>query len=310
MFRSVQVLRGVAACSVLMLHVSQSARFAHKFDLGAAGVDLFFVISGFIMAQVTAAGGGRTPGQFLFDRFWRIYPLWLIAVTPWIFWTNPAWSRLMASLTLWPVYGSWVIPALRVGWTLSFEMLFYFALAASMRVGAKPVLALFAIMLSGAATLGWPIFNYFGNPMIFEFLFGVAIAHSPKLPKVAPPLLLFALFALWLAPTWVGDGELTWRIASAWRVLYWGMPAALIVYACVSAEAVFASGYWLPALVIGDASYSLYLFHPAVIELPVPWPIKFMLAVAAGVTVWWFIERRLLALKRAVPLAAGQRVSL
>ena len=73
--RSIQVLRGIAAMAVVAHHAFDGPR------LGAAGVDLFFVISGFIMATCT---GARSPGQFLADRAWRIYPLWLIAVAPWI----------------------------------------------------------------------------------------------------------------------------------------------------------------------------------------------------------------------------------
>ena len=129
-----------------MLHAT-----GQRFVNGAAGVDLFFVISGFIMATIVAAQPDRTPQKFLLDRFWRIYPLWWIAVVPWILWTLPDWQRLTTSITLWPIFGTWQTPALRVGWTLSFEMLFYFAVAASMRVGVKPLLGLFAVMLGG----GW-----------------------------------------------------------------------------------------------------------------------------------------------------------
>src|SRR5205823_2956261 len=104
-----------------------------------------------------------------------------------IWWTHPDWPSLAASLTLWPVFDKMTVPVLQVGWTLSFEMLFYFALAGSMRIGVKSVLALFGIMLVGAALVRAPIFNFFGNPMIFEFLFGVAIAKLPKDKRLALP---------------------------------------------------------------------------------------------------------------------------
>src|SRR5438128_2745859 len=68
---------------------------------GAAGVDLFFVISGFIMAQVSL---GRTAGQFLGDRLWRIYPLWWVAVLPWLFLLPRGPTFIASSLTLWPIY--------------------------------------------------------------------------------------------------------------------------------------------------------------------------------------------------------------
>src|SRR5215471_6743859 len=95
----------------------------HGFEgthLGAAGVDLFFVISGFIMATCSA---GRQPLQFLADRAWRIYPLWLIAVIPWLLMSPQTFLEIVRSITLWPVYGGRLLnPALGVGWTLSFEL--------------------------------------------------------------------------------------------------------------------------------------------------------------------------------------------
>lgn len=286
--RSIQVLRGVAASGVVCQHAWPGL------TKGATGVDLFFVISGFIMASIP-----KGP-SFLFDRFWRIFPLWWIAVLPWIFFTRPAWPKIAASLTLWPIYAAWTVPALRVGWTLSFEMLFYFALAASMRIGVKPVLAMFALMLAGAALIRWPIFNYLGNPMIFEFLFGVAIVALPKAPRLALPMLAVALGVLAISPAWVGDvSGVTMHVASAWRVLWWGDPAALIVYACVSAEDVFAGRWWLPALILGDASYSIYLFHPAVLTVA-SGLFGAVLAIAAGLAAWWLLERRIIALRPAL----------
>ena len=268
------------------------------FPTGAAGVDLFFVISGFIMA---GNAKGKTPGRFLSDRFWRIYPLWWIAVLPWMLWTEPRWERLAASVTLWPIYSSWQVPDLRVGWTLSFEMLFYCAMGLAIRLGAMPLLALYGIMLAAAFLTHWPLFYYLGNPMILEFLAGVLIAQAPKEAKLTLPLLGLALIVLAFSPARVGDGEMTLRLAAVWRVLWWGIPAALIVYACVSAEAAFQSHAWRFPLLLGNASYSIDLFHPAFMDLPVPWPIRFVVAVAAGVIVYWFIERRLLMMRRGRP---------
>jgi peptidoglycan/LPS O-acetylase OafA/YrhL len=144
--------------------------------LGAAGVDLFFVISGFIMATIAKPSAGR----FLFDRFWRIFPLWLVAVTPWLIALRPGPSIIAASLTLWPVYHQFTMPALDVGWTLSFELLFYVAMALGMRTRAAVPLTLFGVALAAGALTHAPIFDYVGNPMIFEFLFGVGIAKLPR----------------------------------------------------------------------------------------------------------------------------------
>ena len=116
--RSIQVLRAVAACAVVVVHsYLRSGQFeANAIRLGAAGVDLFFVISGFIMAHVAV---GRTSGQFMRDRIWRIYPMWWLAVIPWLFILNFGVPNLLASATLWPVYGAtFSYPLPKLGWTL------------------------------------------------------------------------------------------------------------------------------------------------------------------------------------------------
>src|SRR3569623_1364627 len=79
--RSIQVLRAVAACAVVVLHaVHDIDAPIDRTGFGAAGVDLFFVISGFIIANVAQ---GRGDGEILRDRLWRIYPLWWVALLPW-----------------------------------------------------------------------------------------------------------------------------------------------------------------------------------------------------------------------------------
>src|SRR3954447_5293409 len=122
--RSIQVLRAVAACAVVVLHAYPDAHApVGNAGYGAAGADLFFVISGFIMANVSQ---GRTGREFLGDRLWRIYPLWWVAVLPWLFMLPRGPTFIASSITLWPIYGAYYyVPVLKVAWTLSFELLFY-----------------------------------------------------------------------------------------------------------------------------------------------------------------------------------------
>ena len=79
--RSIQILRAFAAFSVVALHSYMSSQSvdASPFRIGAAGVDLFFVISGFIIATIAPS---QAPGAFLLSRAWRIYPLWFVALLP------------------------------------------------------------------------------------------------------------------------------------------------------------------------------------------------------------------------------------
>ena len=98
--RSIQVLRAVAACAVVVLHAYPKVHApVGSAGYGAAGVDLFFVISGFIMASVAE---GRSAAGFAADRLWRIYPLWWLAVLPWLFLVPRGPTFIASSLTLWP----------------------------------------------------------------------------------------------------------------------------------------------------------------------------------------------------------------
>jgi len=292
------VLRGVAACSVVILHgryFSGAPMGDSVARLGAAGVDLFFVISGFIMATIAKPSAGR----FLIDRFWRIVPFWFVALAPWLAWKQPTGSVLLASLTLWPVYHQFTAPALSLGWTLSFELLFYLSLAAALLTRPLVPLTSFALALVAGVLTHAPVFDFIGNPMIFEFLFGVAIARLPRETRFALPLLAAGVIGLAVAPQQLFHAEIAVDAArSGWRVLFWGFPSALVVYGCLSAERAFARRELSPLVLLGDASYSIYLFHLAFIRiLNLPWPVEFFLAVAGGIAVWRFVERPLLRLK-------------
>ena len=166
--RSIQVLRAVAACAVVTLHAYDYVDLDSAARVGAAGVDLFFVISGYIMATVAA---DNTPGRFLSDRAWRILPLWFIAVSPWLLGQHNSPDTIAASLTLWPVYhGRIILPALGLGWTLAFEFLFYFGFALALASRHLVALTLFAAFFLLGFTTGRALFVYLGNPMALEFL--------------------------------------------------------------------------------------------------------------------------------------------
>ena len=296
MFRSIQVFRGLAACAVVVVHAYFQAGpgTVKAVALGSAGVDLFFVISGFIMATIA-----KRP-SFLFDRFWRIYPLWFVALLPWWYFHRHmlGWPTVAASLTLWPVYDRFTAPTLALGWTLSFEMLFYVSLALSLKVGARVPLALFAVCLMGGILTDAPLFDFLGNPMIFEFLLGVVIAKLPKDENWAWPLLLIGVAVFAASPQMIA--ELDVRLADAvWlRPLFWGIPAAFLVYSALSYERLFQSTAWNIPVLLGNASFSIYLFHLLFVrKFHAPWPVVLVVAVVASVVMWWTVERRILAMK-------------
>jgi peptidoglycan/LPS O-acetylase OafA/YrhL len=151
---------------------------------------------------------------------------------------------------------------LPVGWTLNFEMLFYgvFAIGLACR---RPPLQTLLILLGPLAVLGffrapdWPALLYFANPLVLEFCFGVALAASlPAWP--ARRMQARAWGALWL----LGLALLLLLVPPGhWRFLVWGMPAAMMVAGAVGLEA--SCGARIPRLVLllGDASYAIYLVH-------------------------------------------------
>ncbi|MEO7410937.1 MAG: acyltransferase [Sphingomicrobium sp.] len=291
--RSVQVVRAVAACAVLLCHTA-------GWSLGAAGVDLFFVISGFIIGTVMPGRGARS---FFADRLRRIYPIYFVALLPWalvgaLFATIPL-DRLVSSLTLWPIWGgAFVVPFNPPAWTLCFEMLFY--VGAALALATKCKWLPFAI--AGMAALlyqWWPgaLLGFVGNPMILEFCAGLALTRLPRRAGVAGAAIPVALLLFALSPAaLLADGALAIDAGqSALRVAWWGVPSLLLAYAALTFEIAFAGKAWDGAVLVGDASYSLYLTHvlPALI-LSWWWPVESLAILALGVAVHLAVEKPLL----------------
>jgi exopolysaccharide production protein ExoZ len=122
--KSIQILRAAAALGVLLDHAGRWLDVAPIVDIGAAGVDLFFVISGFIMVYTSERLFGQTgaPQRFLARRIIRIVPL---------YWTLTAFAALVLFGFGPNTLGSYLFipthrgPILTVGWTLNYEMMFY-----------------------------------------------------------------------------------------------------------------------------------------------------------------------------------------
>src|SRR6266540_1765778 len=115
---SIQVMRFIAASMVVLCHCASG-----HFFVGSAGVDIFFVISGYIITGVMAK---KNVASFVRDRLTRIYPPYWLALLPLLVleWDGD-FLRLLSSVSLWPIFGEFRRLYLQVGWTLSYEMLFY-----------------------------------------------------------------------------------------------------------------------------------------------------------------------------------------
>ncbi|MBV8841101.1 MAG: acyltransferase, partial [Alphaproteobacteria bacterium] len=205
---------------------------------------------------------GRVPHEFMLSRITRVVPLYFLFTIPSMlmqFGTSGfGWRNLLATFCFLPATDVVTLPALHVGWTLCFEMLFY-GCAALVLLDRRFLVALVAAY--GVASLLRPagaVFQFVGNPIILEFLFGVAIAFAPRnrLGIWALPCGIILLLAAGLtgtaptaAPALAADDGLR-------RVLVYGIPALLIVYGCLQIKARESRWTYL-----GEASYSLYVSH-------------------------------------------------
>jgi peptidoglycan/LPS O-acetylase OafA/YrhL len=278
----VQALRALAATAVAVAHVG--AEFDGHLALpgllpnlvyGAAGVDLFFVISGFVMVYASerlfgSEGAFRT---FMLRRVIRIVPIYWAMTTVMLLYVMArgfAASDASPALAFWSYF---FIPYLRpsggpgplygLGWTLNYEMMFYLlfgcALFARRHMAVlivTAVLVAFAIFHALAPPLSVQI-DFWTNPIILEFVLGMGLALVYRWGARLPRSVCYALAACALA---IFVSTLTANPQPRWLV--WGGPAAMLVAAVTLAD---RSSY-VPSTVValGDASYALYLIHPAV----------------------------------------------
>lgn len=288
---TLQSLRAVAALLVLAGHAAQiDGRFfgqpvtSGQWVLGFAGVDLFFVISGFVMVYVTHGkphGHASFIGRFVYARLTRVYPIYwfftLLALTAYML-VPGALTRELADLHIWQSFTLWPIendvPILHVGWTLTHEIYFYLVFALFLFLPERWLPALMAIwavlVIAGSLALdGLPAIGALVvNPLTIEFILGAVAgmlicSGEKRLARVA-----LVMAAVWI----VMAGILTWpenaeAFPSGWtRVAAFGIPSALIVYGAVSLEmqGMLKPPGWL--VILGDWSYALYLSHLLVLS--------------------------------------------
>jgi exopolysaccharide production protein ExoZ len=294
----IQLLRAGAALLVVLCHGSSellrtpNAAAIPVLELmsnkGLFGVDIFFVVSGFIMFLISNKRLQEVgyAGQFLADRIIRIVPLYYLVTTLMICVTifapefkhnNPLNIEYILSSycfvpTINPITKEYQ-PILGIGWTLNYEMFFYSIFAFGILVFRRRAFYAIIAILIGSYIIGRVfhvnqiVFQSWTKSIILEFMFGIFIARlytsSWRLPG-----LIAALLVAGGAIVWMSVGPSTG--GSPYRGFIWGVPAALIVGALVLSSRdrarekgpVFAS-----LIVVGDASYSLYLTHLFVMRI-------------------------------------------
>lgn len=250
----------------------------YSLAIGRSGVDIFFVISGFIMVYVTTdsfqkKGSGL---DFMIKRSIRIIPVYwfytlvmagLLVLSPQNFSGGKSLQpdHLFASLAFiaWPSNTGDLKPVLQAGWTLNFEMYFYLVVALLLRFPSKHYFSLLSTFFIGSIFLGLlfpglpaPL-KVLTSPLLLEFLMGtlagILFLSLSKIPY--PGLITLSGFVLLIIASIVlGD-------TTALRWLKWGAPGFLIVLGSAFLER--QSSFRIPRLLItlGDSSYSLYLTH-------------------------------------------------
>jgi peptidoglycan/LPS O-acetylase OafA/YrhL len=289
----VQALRFVAAAMVLLSHLQHEvpsiAGVAHDGYVPwrpvffAGGVDIFFVISGFIMYTIAAADFGR-PGaarEFLVRRLLRVLPPYWLFTTAMVvaavaFSSHVAHSQLtlvhvLASYFFIPVanaYGK-LFPVLILGWTLNFEMLFYVVFTVGLLFSRRRGLAVIGGVIALLGVTGLVVsappgpFAFWCNPIVFEFLMGIGLAWARQrgvtwAPVAAIASVLAGVLVMVLAMR-AGWADHLWLA----RPLWMGVPACLVCAGAVFVREQGAPGPVLRALMFGgDASFAIYLSHP------------------------------------------------
>jgi exopolysaccharide production protein ExoZ len=337
-WRSLQALRAVAALMVVAYHALEQWRDTRPADLrlgaawpnGAAGVDLFFVISGVVMVAASTRLAERRDGWrvFLRHRVERVAPLYWLATTAKLalvlavpglarhLW--PGWGNVVCSYLFLPAANAAgeVRPVLPVGWTLSFEMLFYLVFASGLALrppgGLRGVVLCVVLPVLGALSLlglarapGWPAASVLCDPLVLEFGAGAVLGvWSLRAPAPAPARR--GVTAAWLLLAGAAALALVGLPAGTpwWRALDWGGPAALLVAALLAVERAVPVRWpgWL--LRLGDASYAIYLAHGfvlaglAALHLPAAWVLlaaALALSSGVGLAVHRWVERPLAA---------------
>jgi len=298
MLINVQFLRFAAALLVVIYHASHHVRstgadqgmvFSAGEAIGFAGVDVFFVISGFIMSYTTINQQGKQAGfDFIKRRLARIYsgywPFFLSALALFS-WARPAHlaeSNLLKSFILWPQSLNRVL--LEISWTLSFEMYFYIVFCMLLFVGMR--LRIRLLIISAALIAGFDVYRHWyllgfspenlhalgfadqflTSPFLLEFLAGALLASKMKSRSVSSGWLnLAAGIGGFAVAGWVNVEVYQGAIEQGYyvvpRVLLFGIPSLFILYGLVQLEQNGLVATRRFSLATGGASYALYLCH-------------------------------------------------
>lgn len=292
MIWNLQALRGFAAVLVVAHHMRDVAAPAEvgpiAIVVGAAGVDIFFVLSGVVIG-LAICQPGQSPGGFALRRALRIAPLyWLVTLivaglaalglAPLGHPTGGlARADILMSLAFLPYLRETglLMPVLGVGWTLNYEGFFYVLAAGCLvlppgrRLGALVLVLLALVGLGLTLPTEGALARFYTSPLLLEFAAGLGLAGwwrntrrgtadlTVGLCLAGAGLTLFIWHATWP----------DFAMLHPWRALVFGLPAVLIVAACLMLERAGLRLVWGPWQALGLASFALYVTHPLALQL-------------------------------------------
>jgi exopolysaccharide production protein ExoZ len=274
---NIQILRAYAALAVVLSHASgtglaylgsQPSFFAPISNYAGYGVDLFFVISGFIMYYINY-NNPVSRATFIINRVKRIVPaywaftiltLLLVVSMPGINGAPPSTLEVVRSFSFLSFLGN-KMPLVFVGWSLEYEMFFYLSLFFAFVLSKRPwdlILITFAIMTAAGALLQPtdPALRFLTSPLILEFCFGIVVAEVVLVGRPTAAAISTALaFAI------VADQ------APSNRILMVGLPSAVLVFLSTRPTLkTTAAPIRSAAIAIGDGSFAIYLIHVWVVS--------------------------------------------
>jgi exopolysaccharide production protein ExoZ len=274
---NIQILRAFAAMAVVLFHAagSGSAYLGSQFSFLAPivnhagyGVDLFFVISGFIMYYINQTNPVPR-ATFIINRVKRIVPaywaftvltLLLAASMPGINGAQPSALEVMRSFSFLSFLGD-KMPVVFVGWSLEYEMFFYLSLFFAFGLSKRPwdlILIIFAIMVAAGVFLqpSSPALRFLMNPVILEFCFGIVVAE----------VVLFGRPTAAVISTVLVCAIVVYNAPSS-RILIAGLPSAVLVFlSTLPTSKSTATPIRSAAVAIGDGSFAIYLIHVWVVS--------------------------------------------
>jgi peptidoglycan/LPS O-acetylase OafA/YrhL len=292
-FVAIQILRAIAALGVVYTHCASEGGFNNIKNTGAWGVDIFFIISGFIIAYIVS----KDTSRFIVKRIFRVVPLYYIATflvilvalcfPSLIHGTKITIEKIIKSLFFIPYRDELKknLPILGQGWTLSFEMFFYMTMAFCLFliknkkylvVFCSFILIVFLVVLNVFKPSSFEL-EYYRTGLFPEFIYGlllfpvydcikqkINITSTYTYPPSPPVYIkIFCLGIVIICFTYLIRSDITGLYFSKNRNLQNGIPSLILVVALLAMENYINIQNIIVKFMVllGEASYTMYLFH-------------------------------------------------